>query len=59
MAADDRNVIAGEVYETRKKLDCALMHIEDAARRIVKPTDAEAEADTLQICGLQSLQVND
>ena len=59
LAADDRNLIAGEVYETRKELDCALAHIEDAARRIVRPTEAESDEATLQICGLQGLQVND
>jgi len=59
MAADDRNPIAGEVYETRKALDGALLHITDAARRAVKPTETETEDDTLQICSLQGLQVND
>lgn len=58
MAAEDRNLIAGEVYETRKELDCALAHIEDAARRILRPTEEESDDVTLQICALQSLQTN-
>lgn len=59
LAAEDRNLLAGEVYETRKELDCALAHIEDAARRIVMPTEAEADDATLQICALHGLQTND
>ena len=59
MAAEDRNEIAGQVFETRKELDCAFAHIEAAARRAIYPTDTEAEDDTLQKCYLQGLQVND
>lgn len=59
MAAEDRNEIAGQVFETRKELDCAFAHIEAAARRSLYPTEAEAEGDTLQTCSLQGLQVND
>ncbi len=59
MTTEDRNLIAGEVYDTRKALDCALAHIEHVVRRSVAPTESEADEDTLQICGLQSLQVND
>ena len=58
-ADDDRNLIAGQVFETRKELDCALSHIESAARSIVYPTDAEIEFATLQVCDLHGLQVND
>ena len=59
MAHDDRNELAGEVFATRKNLDGALSHIVDVARRIARPTEAEADADTLQICALHSLQTND
>lgn len=59
MAADDRNELAGEIFATRKDFDGALLHIADVARRIVRPTESEADDDTLQMCALHGLQLND
>ena len=57
--ADDRNEIAGKCYEARKQLFASLVSVSEMVRRAMGPTEAEADADTLQICALQGLQVND
>jgi hypothetical protein len=59
VAADDRNEIAGKVYETRKSLTASIEAMGDMVRRRAMPTEAEADIDTLQMCALHGLQVND